>query len=294
MKPISRNYFNWPQTTTNHSPDMVRSPEGVMVQVQRRSRRGRKPSQLISQPLRDIRLSRRMTLEELADISQLSPSYISRLESGGRRLNADILNRLSKALQCSPNDLLTDTNSWGQKATIASSYLNQGVSANQPTALYPNVGASPALNTESQLVVYGSLQAAVPIDFSRPIGIIQRPPSLIGIPGAYAILVSDDSLAPRYNRGDCLLVQPGRPLTTNASAVVITTNNQVIIGEFVAWHNLGEYTPPISNTATNDGQMVLEIKQHNNVEAQDTPEGKVILQENQILSTAKVVGTIEG
>src|SRR3990167_1491006 len=91
---------------------MVKTPEGNLIPVPTRNRRGRKGSRTGSHPLRDIRLSRDMTLEELAEVSGLSPSYLSRLESGSRRLNVDTINRLSDALRCEPSDLLSPTDSW--------------------------------------------------------------------------------------------------------------------------------------------------------------------------------------
>ena len=69
--------------------------------------RKRKTSQ---HPLRDLRLKSSFTLEELAELTEMSPSYLSRLESGTRRLNADILQRLSIALSCNPAELLPYTN----------------------------------------------------------------------------------------------------------------------------------------------------------------------------------------
>ncbi len=300
MKPLLRNPLPWQRMTANRQPEVVQSPEGIMVPVQKRSRRGRKPTRTSSQPLRDVRLSRGMTLEELADISQLSPSYLSRLESGSRRLNSDTINRLAQSLQCRPNDLLETSDHWGQQAGLASAYPNQSIRTqshlNQSISPYGNHGITRSgftPTTQNQLLLYGSTQPGVPIDFSRPIGSVPCPPALIGVPGAFAIFIADDLMAPRYRRGDCILAHAGRPLTTNASAVIITTNNQVIIGEFVTWHSMTDLASKIQSTSTTENQGALEVKQYNTPEGQDTSDSNIILQHNQILSVAKVVGTIE-
>ncbi len=60
-------------------------------------------------PIRVLRIERGFTLDELAKISGLSPSYLSRLEGGSRRLNEDILSVLCSALNCKPADLLQAT-----------------------------------------------------------------------------------------------------------------------------------------------------------------------------------------
>ena len=56
-------------------------------------------------PLRKLRIEMGFTLDDLAQTSQLSPSYLSRLEGGSRRLNGEVLMILAKALQCNPDCL---------------------------------------------------------------------------------------------------------------------------------------------------------------------------------------------
>jgi len=54
-----------------------------------------------------IRLLRNLTQTELARRVGATPSTISRLEAGKRKLNQDYLNKLSKALGCEPSDLFS-------------------------------------------------------------------------------------------------------------------------------------------------------------------------------------------
>lgn len=48
------------------------------------------------------------TLDALSQITSISISYLSRLESGSRRLNTDLIRRLSKAFGCDPAELLQE------------------------------------------------------------------------------------------------------------------------------------------------------------------------------------------
>lgn len=57
--------------------------------------------------IRELRESRGMTLEELADQTGLSLSYVSRLESGARNLSVKNLNLIGHALTVAPGDLLS-------------------------------------------------------------------------------------------------------------------------------------------------------------------------------------------
>lgn len=59
--------------------------------------------------LKEWREARGLTQEELSEISGLSESYLSRLESGKRRANSQILTTLSQSLQVRAVDLIEDT-----------------------------------------------------------------------------------------------------------------------------------------------------------------------------------------
>jgi transcriptional regulator with XRE-family HTH domain len=58
--------------------------------------------------LKYLRKSSGYTLEMLSDITSISISYLSRLESGSRRLNTDLIRRLSHAFGCEPSELLEE------------------------------------------------------------------------------------------------------------------------------------------------------------------------------------------
>lgn len=56
--------------------------------------------------LKEIRLARGMTQQQLADASGVTQSMICRLESGEAMPSVETLKALSKALGCTPNDLM--------------------------------------------------------------------------------------------------------------------------------------------------------------------------------------------
>src|SRR5688500_16173463 len=70
----------------------AKDEEGVDLRVRRR--------------LRDLRMQRGLTLEEVAGRSSIDVSTLSRLESGKRRLALDHLPRLAAALSVSTDELL--------------------------------------------------------------------------------------------------------------------------------------------------------------------------------------------
>src|SRR6185369_12406423 len=60
----------------------------------------------VRQRLRQLRMQRGLTLEDVANRAQIDVSTLSRLESGKRRLALDHLPRLAAALSVSTDDLL--------------------------------------------------------------------------------------------------------------------------------------------------------------------------------------------
>ncbi|MGB0935497.1 MAG: helix-turn-helix domain-containing protein [Alphaproteobacteria bacterium] len=243
-----------------------------VIPIPKRSRRGRKARRASSHPLRDIRHARGMTLEELSDLSSLSPSYLSRLESGTRRLNVDTITRLSRALNCDPRDLLTDGDQWNMPQL-------SGAAAMPPQAMQP--AAIPQIG---QLPLYGAVQLGGNVDFKNPLSTIPCPQELQGVPGAFAYIINDDYMVPRYRPGDRLLVHPGRPLVPPATAVIITNDHQAIVGEFVGWRE--ESDEP-------GADQCLELKRYRDDSGEVGSYGKVLIPTRNIFSMGRVVGCVE-
>jgi transcriptional regulator with XRE-family HTH domain len=69
---------------------------------------GRKRKDAPMTHLKYLRKRSGYTLEALSEITSISISYLSRLESGSRRLNTDLIRRLSHAFRCDPAELLQE------------------------------------------------------------------------------------------------------------------------------------------------------------------------------------------
>lgn len=195
------------------------APNKLLTRKRKRSRH----------PLRDLRLQRGYTLEELADLTKLSPSYLSRLESGTRRLNADILQRLAHVLSCHPGDLLL-TDAQSSKFVMMSRMQNENEAIDTPTAVRfsaPDLPLYKIINKNSKSF----------IDFENPQEWISRPQELIGISGAMSVSIDtiNNNFGPRYRMGDHIFAHPTRPLSPQCSILLITQEGEVILGEFEGW-----------------------------------------------------------
>jgi transcriptional regulator with XRE-family HTH domain len=193
-------------------------------------------------PLRDLRLQRGFTLEELANLTKLSPSYLSRLESGTRRLNADILQRLANILSCHPGDLLSN-DSYSNKFNSSVMHLAE------PEAYEQGQGFSvPRLNApDLPLYQLKTLNDKVcTIEFETPSEWINRPHALVGVPGAISFQVSGGYGGSRYRPEDHIFAHPTRPLSQNCSVLVITHDNRAYVGEFIGWSSHHEHNDCIT------------------------------------------------
>jgi transcriptional regulator with XRE-family HTH domain len=83
--------------------DQMTSPE-----VRPNDKAGRKKKDAPITHLKYLRKRSGYTLETLSEITSISISYLSRLESGSRRLNTDLIRRLSHAFSCDPAELLQE------------------------------------------------------------------------------------------------------------------------------------------------------------------------------------------
>ena len=261
--------------------DLVVTPEGVVVSIQNRSKRGRKSRHKETQPLRAIRLSRGHTLEELSEITKMSPSYLSRLESGTRRLNADTIKKLANALQCNPNDLLSTQDKWNPG--IQSFFLNPN-NFNVAEGKINKNPSNPFAN--DRIALYSSDTQDGSIDLNNCSQSIPCPPELGGVHGAFAYTVCNDSMSPKYRKGDIVYIHPGKPLVPGSYALVISSNAQSLIGEFIGWSD-------DNNTkfnAANDGGLpesyCLELKQY-------STSNNIKLNQNEISSVGRIIGSLD-
>lgn len=63
---------------------------------------------MLKNRIKELRKAQGLTLEQLAAATEASNQHISHLENGRRRLSLDWMERIGKALRCSPLALIDD------------------------------------------------------------------------------------------------------------------------------------------------------------------------------------------
>lgn len=154
--------------------------------------------------LRAHRRRRDLTQEKLAELCGTTKGEISKLENGSRRMTTDWMATLAKALKLDrAQDLMSPP------------YV-EGASV-------PLVHAAALVGDAKDLPIYGSAEGGptgMMVSY-EPIEWVKRPDPLINVPKAFGFFVVGDSMQPRYEPGDMLLVHPTKPPKRNDYVLVI-------------------------------------------------------------------------
>lgn len=217
-------------------------------------------------PLRDLRLQRGYTLEELAELTRLSPSYLSRLESGSRRLNADILQRIALVLSCHPGDLLPH-DSHTSKFVPQSSWTKEA-----------------ALGVSQDLPLYRlekKTDGTLMLDIAAAREWVNRPSDMTGVANAFAFCIGDKDVNPRYGRHDRIFAHPARSLTPECHMLAINANDQAFVGQFLGWR---------SNDAGQPDALELRVVE---LGKEGYEERSLCIPRSELKASFRIVGTME-
>lgn len=250
-----------PPLAANDSKETSRSYSKSRTAHNKMLMRRRKRSQ---HPLRDLRLKRGFTLEELAELTTLSPSYLSRLESGSRRLNADILQRIATILGCHPGDLLsTDTHFYKLSSvddtTHSQNYYMKDLPLHELTADESSLQSYHITNNSEKWIT--------------------RPPQLCGIHDSFAFRVSQPCCGNRYDVNDYIFADPTLPIVPGCHVLIRTHQNKIFIGQFVQWK--------ASEKSEFADILVVSLKTPHQ---QNEP---VIFKKSEVKTSCRIVGTAE-
>lgn len=144
--------------------------------------------------LREIRLSKGLTLAELARRAGTSASQVSKLENGYRQLTAQWVRRLAEALQCETEDLLAPGAGTGGPATRNKNWWAEFQSL-------PVFDLNARIEPDNEPMVQGALYVqAFRQDWLQALP-VSRPEKLA------VFRIDNDSMEPTLMPGDHVLVE---------------------------------------------------------------------------------------
>ena len=131
---------------------------------------------------------------------------------------------------------------------------------------YPDLARPPGLSEvdvtdlrptaagERDLPVYASAEGGPSgmIVTDEPIDWVRRPEPLLSVRGAFAVYVIGDSMEPRYEQGDMILVHPSRPVQRDDDVLLVAEaedgGRAALIKRLLAWTgetwSVRQYNPP--------------------------------------------------
>ena len=226
-----------------------------------------------TQPLRDLRLLKGLTLDELADQAEVSTSYLSRLESGSRRLNVDIITKLAKSLDCHPGDLLAIDNP-----------VNRTIMEGVKTLSSKNVHPSNENLAVRDLPVFEYKKNKV--DLNSAIDWRLRSNELMGDNNGLMIYIGNDDFAPRYKKQELVMVSTIKSISPQCSVVIVTNNNELILAEFIKWQIVGKQE-------SNEDMLIVKPYGTQLVSKFPIVDGVVNIKREQVDRVNRVIGAIE-
>lgn len=210
----------------------------------------------VAKNLRLLRRIRGLTLEELSEKVGISVSYLSRIESGNRRVTEPLLFKLSELLECDPSEILSNEPPEKQIASLGfSSFSLQSKSSPEKVSELMELLAKVAGQLDSSvqstkriplftshyfkntlLPVPDTASNTEPLEgvpLTEPSDWVDCPPELLDVKTAFAYGVVNEEMSPRYNPGDTVFVNPHKPLMPGCFVLTITQNNTPKLRQFV-------------------------------------------------------------
>jgi len=178
---------------------------------------GRKRKDASMTHLKYLRKRSGYTLEALSEITSISISYLSRLESGSRRLNTDLIRRLSHAFRCEPAELLQEATHENRIVSPIEFNRNRRVEVISRENSMPLYCISPDVENPSKLVI----KICAPAEWR------QRPPELISRNELLA-LKAGPYFQPYFSASSTIYLEPSSSLAPE-SIVVILNKGEILI-----------------------------------------------------------------
>lgn len=182
--------------------------------------------------LKYLRKKNGYTLEALSKVTGISISYLSRLESGSRRLNTDLIRRLSHAFGCDPSELLDANEVAGSQTqttpTSSSRMRSNGLLRQFPFA-HQKVFEGPMKDIPLYCLTKESTEAGDRVMLLRtaPVEWRYRPTELVG-KDVFAIK-SGTYFKPYFSQTAVIYVAGNRSLVPESTVIIATENEDIML-----------------------------------------------------------------
>lgn len=190
----------------------------------RRGARSRRMKNRIS----ELRNARKISQDRLAEMVGTGRSQIVKLERGERRLTVEWMERIARALQCDPAELLLRKTTTVGLPRKLSAVANTPMDTLQSPDVEFRVANIPipsfgAKDVPIRGIAAGGLRGGFQLS-NDIIDYAPRPPALVSAKNIYSIFVLGDSMAPAFESGAFVYVSPDRPARAGDYVIVQIRN----------------------------------------------------------------------
>ena len=183
--------------------------------------------------VKELLRERRWTTKVLAEKTGMSESYLTHIKNGTRRWNEDALKKLSGAFELQPTDLLDSskgrTDSVNTQIVLPENSTESTIDVS--LKIVPVVGQIPtnpsAYNNQVMQQATGHSDEFVPVIGSEDNGM-------------FCLKVEDNAMAPRFVKGDLLIISP-EVWTNSGDIVAVEYGNETQIKEIMQVNFMDEF-----------------------------------------------------
>jgi transcriptional regulator with XRE-family HTH domain len=186
----------------------------------------------IGRRLREIRTRAGLTVRALADLLDLAPTTVQSWEarSTTKPLPPAVVERLCATLAGRGNPPVTQN----ELTALAAWWSTEPVAAPSPNAIRQPYAPLSASTAHIRLIPARPLRWGVMAMDGGTARTTPAPTALAANPDAFAVVMQDNSMAPRYDAGDVLYCDPARPPHIGAYAIAITQDGHGFVGQLAA------------------------------------------------------------
>ncbi len=207
--------------------------------------------------VKELLKERRWTTKVLAEKTGMSESYLTHIKNGTRRWNEDALKKLAIAFDLEATDIFDYSKNRTNKINTNLATPISAADIDLPVILAPVVGQIPsqpsAYNNQIVQQATGYKDRFIPI-----LGEIEDD-------SLFALCLEDSSLAPKFSKGDFLVVSPGS--WTNSGDIVAVeydkgTTTRIIaqvnfMDDFVVLESINHKQAPIALVRGKDSFRII-------------------------------------
>jgi phage repressor protein C with HTH and peptisase S24 domain len=220
----------------------------------------------LGERLKYAREARGLTQTQLAEAVGQHQSTLAHWERGKARPSPDKVDMMAPVLGVATEWLLYGRGSGPDMSRVPPRVEPARAAGGQPmaaTEFAPRIRPGSELVGERDLPVYASAQGGpdgMTINYD-PIEYVKRPEPLMQVRGAFGFYLVGDSMSPKYEHGDLLLVHPTRPPGRRDGVLIIKRGDgghthDALVKLFVGWRDDGlmveQFNPALQFTIPRD------------------------------------------